>query len=190
VDEPKIYKILRPVDLPSKNRASSAASKANKSDRRWTRNFRDGITYSDIPAENISEIARHLLAAMKAFEPARVPTGLHTHTHLLPACSNHAIELLRLFAMREPFFLELSRVSIHRSNLLKLGWKSTPITINVQLSFLPSLLVGFNTTNFTRAWDRHCHGINFLTGFMKAEGAAQAIARMRVQPVTGVTTMF
>jgi len=28
---------------------------------------------------------------------------------------------LRLFAMREPFFLELSGVSIHRSNLLKLG---------------------------------------------------------------------
>ena len=56
----------------------------------------------------VSNPQLHLQLGQQPFEPARVPTSLHTHTHLLPAGCNRAIELLRLFAMREPFFLELS----------------------------------------------------------------------------------
>jgi hypothetical protein len=57
---------------------------------------------------------------------------LHPNPHLL-ACSRQAtVELLRVFAMRWPLFLELSGVGIHRSNLLKLGVeKSTPEQVDV-----------------------------------------------------------
>ena len=51
---------------------------------------------------------------------------------LCPLAARGAIELLRLFAMRQPFFLKLSSVSIHRGHLLKLGEKSTPIMIIVR----------------------------------------------------------
>jgi len=109
----------------------------------------------------VSNPQLNLQLGQQSFEPARVSTGLHTHTHLLPACSNSAIELLRLFAMREPFFLELSGVSIHRSNLLKLGVEiysyndhcSAPFSRACWLASAPPTLLGPGS--------RHCHGINY-----------------------------
>src|SRR6266702_3548023 len=52
---------------------------------------------------------------------ARISAATPIYISICNSASNRSIELLRLFAMPEPFFLELSGVSIHRSNLLKLG---------------------------------------------------------------------
>src|SRR2546428_2713064 len=73
------------------------------------------------------------------------------------------MELLGLFAMREPFFLELSGVSIHRSNLLKLGVEiysyndhcSAPFSRACWLASAPPTLLGPGS--------RHCHGINYTS---------------------------
>src|SRR5579864_435477 len=67
----------------------------------------------------ISDPQLKLQLAQQSLEPACVPAGFHSHTHLLAGQST--VEFLRLFAMRQPFFLELSAVGIYRSNLLKLG---------------------------------------------------------------------
>jgi len=64
-----------------------------------------------------------LLLGQQPFKPARMSAGLHSHTYLLPACRESAMELPSLLAMRQSFFLKLSGVSIHQSNLLKLGVK-------------------------------------------------------------------
>ena len=55
------------------------------------------------------------------------------------------VRILRVLAMPQPFFLELSGLAIHRSYLLKLGVKIYSYNDHVRL-FLPSLLVGFSTT--------------------------------------------
>src|SRR5271165_4615979 len=55
----------------------------------------------------------------ESFEPACVSAGFHSNPHLRARQST--IELLRLFAMRQSFFLEFSGLGIHQSNLLKLG---------------------------------------------------------------------
>jgi hypothetical protein len=57
----------------------------------------------------------------QSFEPACVPTGLHPNPYLLAHSRQASIELLRFLAMHQSLFLELSRVGIHQSNLLKLG---------------------------------------------------------------------
>jgi hypothetical protein len=57
----------------------------------------------------------------ESFEPTRMPAGFHSHTHFLPRGRQSAVKLLRLFAMRQPLFLELSCVLIDPSYLLKLG---------------------------------------------------------------------
>src|SRR6266568_1442482 len=57
----------------------------------------------------------------QSLEPARMPTGFHPHAHLHSLDREIAVELLRLFAICQSLFLELSGVGIHRSNLLKLG---------------------------------------------------------------------
>jgi hypothetical protein len=48
-----------------------------------------------------------------------MPAGFHPNPHLL--ARQCTVERFRVFAMRQPLFLELSGVGIHRSNLLKLG---------------------------------------------------------------------
>src|SRR4029077_10687489 len=115
----------------------------------------------------VSNPQLNLQLGQQSFEPTRLPAGLHTHTHLLPASCNSAIELLCLFAMRQPFFLQLSGVSIHRSNLLKLGveiysyndHRSAPFSRACWLVSAPPTLPG--------AGSRHCHGIN-ITQYKKA----------------------
>ena len=95
----------------------------------------------------------------EALEPACVATGFHAHTHLRSAQSS--IELLRLGRMRQPFFLELSALSIYRSNLLKLGMeiysynnhRSAPFSRACWLVLAPPTLLGPRS--------RHCHGINY-----------------------------
>jgi hypothetical protein len=42
-----------------------------------------------------------------------VPTGFHSHTHLLALRREIAVQLLRLLGMRQAFFLKLSAVGIH-----------------------------------------------------------------------------
>src|SRR5262249_27280364 len=50
-------------------------------------------------------------------------------------------------------FLVLSGVGVHRSNFLKLGVKIYSYNDHRSAPFFPSLLVGFSTTNSTRAWE-------------------------------------
>ena len=69
----------------------------------------------------VSDPQLQLQLSQQSFEPARVPTGFHSHTHLLALRREIAVELLRLRGMRQTFFLKLSAVGIHQSNLLKLG---------------------------------------------------------------------
>ena len=85
----------------------------------------------------------------QSFEPACVPAGFHSHTHLL-ACQC-TVEGFRVLAMQQSFLLELSGVGIHRSNLLKLGVEIYSYNDHRSAPFSPSLLVGFSTTNSTRA---------------------------------------
>src|SRR5437899_12242708 len=54
--------------------------------------------------------------------------------------------------MRESLFLEFTCLSVHKSNLLKARVIITTYNDHVRL-VSPSLLVGFSTTNFTRAWE-------------------------------------
>src|ERR1700722_14768524 len=79
----------------------------------------------------ISDPKFHLQLSQQSFEPARLPTGFHPHTHFLTRQST--VELLRLFAMPQPFFLQLSAVGIHRSNVMKLAWKIYSYTDHVRL---------------------------------------------------------
>jgi hypothetical protein len=96
----------------------------------------------------VSDPQLQLQLSQQSFEPAWVPAGFHSNPYLLARSRQTPIELLRLLAMRESLFLKLSGLGIHRSHLLKLG-----VEIYSFGSFLPSLLVGFSTTNFTRAWE-------------------------------------
>jgi hypothetical protein len=80
-----------------------------------------------------------------------MPAGLHSDTHLLARSRQITVKLLRLFAVRQPLFLKLSRVLIYPCDLLKLGVEIYSYNDSLFGSFLPSLLVGFSTTNFTRA---------------------------------------
>ena len=55
----------------------------------------------------------NLQLGQQSFEPACVPTGFHTHSHLLARRRQPAIEHLRFLGMPQPFFLELSGLGIH-----------------------------------------------------------------------------
>src|SRR6266567_6302597 len=89
-----------------------------------------------------------------------MPAGLHSHTHLLARPRQSTVDLLRLLAMRQPFFLEFSGVCVHGSYLLKLGVKiysyndhcSAPFSRACWLALAPPTLLGRGS--------RHCHGIN------------------------------
>src|SRR6266496_6239594 len=89
-----------------------------------------------------------------------MPAGLHSHTHLLARARQSTVDLLRLLAMRQPFFLEFSGVCVHGSYLLKLGVKiysyndhcSAPFSRACWLALAPPTLLGRGS--------RHCHGIN------------------------------
>src|SRR5207244_1674201 len=89
-----------------------------------------------------------------------MPAGLHSHTHLLARARQSTVDLLRLLAMRQPFFLEFSGVCVHCSYLLKLGVKiysyndhcSAPFSRACWLALAPPTLLGRGS--------RHCHGIN------------------------------
>src|SRR5438128_9037615 len=89
-----------------------------------------------------------------------MPAGLHSHTHLLARARQSTVDLLRLLAMRQPFFLEFSAVCVPGSYLLKLGVKiysyndhcSAPFSRACWLALAPPTLLGRGS--------RHCHGIN------------------------------
>src|SRR6202035_2179203 len=81
----------------------------------------------------ISDPKFHLQLGQQSFEPACMPAGFHTHSHLLAHCRQSAIERLRFLAMPQPFFLELSAVTIHRRYLLKLGVKIYSYNDHVRL---------------------------------------------------------
>src|SRR6266540_4123416 len=55
----------------------------------------------------------------QSLKPACLPTGFHSHTQFPTACCKIAIKLFRFLAMRESLFLELTCLSVHKSNLLE-----------------------------------------------------------------------
>src|SRR6202035_242332 len=106
-----------------------------------------------------------------------VPAGFHPHSDLSARCHQLAIERLCFLAMPQPFFLTLSTVGIHRSNLLKLGVKiysyndhrSAPFSRACWLDSAPPTLLGPGS--------RHCHGIKDLGAELGEPGsAATAVA--------------
>jgi hypothetical protein len=48
----------------------------------------------------------NLQLGQQSFKPARMPAGFHSHTRFLARSRQSAVKLLRLFAMRQPLFLE------------------------------------------------------------------------------------
>ena len=50
-----------------------------------------------------------LQLAQQALEPARVPAGFHAHPHACVSCFEFAVELLGLFAVRQPPFSAVPR---------------------------------------------------------------------------------
>src|SRR5881296_723920 len=109
----------------------------------------------------VSDPQLDLQLCQQAFEPACIPTGFHTHSHLSAATRQITIEPLRLFAMYHTLFLKLSGVGIHPSNLLKPRVKiysyndhcSAPFSEPVGWFLAPPTLLGPGS--------RHCHGINY-----------------------------
>jgi hypothetical protein len=106
----------------------------------------------------VSDPQLKLQLGHESFEPARMPAGFHPDPHLLTGqCT---VERFRLLPMREPFFLDLSGLGIHRSHLLKLGveiysyndHRSAPFSRACWLVLPPPTLLGRRS--------RHCHGIN------------------------------
>src|SRR5262250_3358558 len=55
----------------------------------------------------------------KSLKPACVSTGFHAHPHLHTTRGEIAIKLFRFLRMRESLFLELTCLSVHKSNLLE-----------------------------------------------------------------------
>src|SRR3979411_1648985 len=103
------------------------------------------------PGANLGRISGPQLKLQlghQSFEPACMPAGFHSQSHLVPC--QRTVEVLCLLAMRQPFFLELSGVGIHRSNLLKLGMeiysyndhRSAPFSRACWLASAPPTLLG------------------------------------------------
>src|SRR5260370_7600609 len=61
-----------------------------------------------------------LQLGQQSFEPACMPTGFHSNTYRLAHSRQSAVELLRLLAIHQPFFLNLPRSAIPRITFLTL----------------------------------------------------------------------
>ena len=55
----------------------------------------------------------------KSVKPARMPAGLHSHTHLHPLCRKITVEFLRFLAVLQSPLLQFPSLGIHKSNLLE-----------------------------------------------------------------------
>src|SRR5579871_1566486 len=145
------------------------------------------LLFAPASASYLGRIAHpqlELQLCQQSFEPACVPAGLHSYTHLLTCHRQGTIELLGSLSVIQSLFSKLSGFCIDKSNLLKARVIITTYNQHVRL-LSPSLLVGVAPPTLLGHWSRHCHAINYTQNLSEAPRYTLKLILAKVRLSTG-----